>query len=471
MNIRKNYLASLLALCAFAYAAQADDTTTTNLFGGADAETATTIEAVDGKTDIVLNPNQTNPSSYAYFAGSDKDTISSLATSGSLEQWIITSGATTIDIAAADGGTYTALDNNSSMLLYGGSIVVQNSGDSNATAKLNLGTFQIGAKGGDIDAALEIRTNADITATGLSTGKVISGVSTTLRIANNANVSATLSSDLTINQNGNFIIEKGSTFSSTRNITINNLATLNLAGNLSLGTKSIFLYGNSDISGELETQGELSIQGSAAVSNSAKIAVKKLGLGNYARFLISNNAQIVITNSDPSVELTRATVYLNKKDAIVAADTSKKVQINITDGSKGNYIIANADNEFGLLCVKAGGSSLSLKIADGAHLVFEDIEAQSGITLMLDDFVNGTLFFKSRAGWDEYILNRDNSTVELTDKDGNSFEKTQLHLVDGTYNGESGFWLSTTTEVPEPATCAAFLGIAAAAFIACRRRK
>ena len=224
---------TLAALCALACTARAD---ATNIYGGLDAASATEIVSDGTNTDVVLNPNASAPSSDSYFKANN-NTVSSVSTSSESIFNVIgdeTNGSTTtIDIAQAGDGEFSAFENNGKINLGRARFEVVNSTGSSAVANINVGSMRLNPGSNAYGSAygLDVKTNAYITGEAFNASGLDSGGEYSVRISNNSNVVwAVDNSEFELNTG--ILVNKGSTLTIKKPINFSNGSVLEVGGKL-----------------------------------------------------------------------------------------------------------------------------------------------------------------------------------------------------------------------------------------------
>lgn len=463
--MKAKYYTTIAALAAFACAAQAGAAT---IYGSIDEANATEIKAAGENLDVELYPNDSDPAAEAFFKGNG-NTVRSL-TSENTSANLNISGKTVIDIAAADSGEYTALNNAGTMTLgTDGVIEIANSAGSAATAVLNLGDFTIG--GGTYTNGFVFKTNARVSGTSLTVGKD-SGTEESLRITNNSTVDYSVEKTTFANFTG-IKIDKGSTLNASGKMEFNGAAaTLNIDGTFNYAGTGITLY-RTTINGEFKFTGrEMKLMGSSTI-NGGVLDSSGFVVINATDLTISNGGKININSTAANrfrIALEeRATLNLKTENALT--DSKNGYADIIIRGKLASYssnatLHVYADNMLGdLVFDRSENAVLTIIVEDGAHLYFNDVSytyEQGKTTLNINKFVANSIFFRNITGWDDI------TNVFLTDINGNKYNKDQLAWIKGKYtDGTDGYWLA----IPEPSTYAAIFGAVALALAAFRRRK
>ena len=451
----------------FACAASAE----TNLFGGLTDADSTEIKASDGNLDVVLNPNESDPTAEAFFKGNG-NTIGSLKTAGTPSSWTVSSGTTTIDINQAGEGSFDALTNNGSMSFSNSIFEIVNSAGTSAVANINVGDLTIksveDAEGTYGYACLYIKTNANLTGSYLTGAKSSSGGMSGVRISGNSNVVSTIA-NFSLG-NGNYLkVEKGSTFTHKGSLSFNGTSDLNVAGTFTVDTNESVNLRLANITGNFTVNGaDICLMGTANLSGDGILSTSK-NLLVYSWATLNGNSKLVL-GKDCAITFRGAgnQLTLNSENSVSCTDgdTESLADIYIFSDASSPRLVVNADNKFNNLIWGDDGRNIIITVAADAHLSFKGFSLGSGAgnaTLTINKFVEGTIFVEDISGWEKI------ETIALTTIDGTEYtNKEDFHWIWGKYiDGTEGFWLSTT--VPEPATCALIFGAMAMAF-ALRRR-
>lgn len=472
MKINNKFYIAFAALGLFAQAALAQEAT--NIFGGQDSSSATEIKAEGSNLDVVLNPNSEAPSDEAFFFGNG-NTIGSLKTAGNPSSWNIGEGKTIIDINQAASGEYEAFVNTGSMTLTGNSqIEFVNSASSNAVAKVDLGELTFAGSDNLGDYGLHFKTNAVVEGTDF-TAKTnwASPLPPAIWVTNNSNVVYNVKSS-TFKTNTAMTVDEGST------LTVNGILYMTAYGS-QLNVNGTFNYNSTNlylnqvlITGTLNSKSSVSFTGKGSqISGSGAInSTGILELNNNSDFTILDNAKINITKTNATADLKdKCELTIGAKNAISNNGALVSLTVRAEALSAANATLnVLADNKFDKLYFnRSSNTTLTITVADGAHLYFNGLDLSSytagKITLNINDFVEQSIFFKDITGWEDI------TTVSLSDAAGNEYSKDKLYLVAGNYiDGTNGFWLSTSS-VPEPSTWAAIFGAFALALAIYRKRR
>lgn len=472
MKINNKFYIAFAAFGLFAQAVLAQETT--NIFGGQDSSSATEIKAEGSNLDVVLNPNSEASSGEAFFFGNG-NTIGSLKTAGNPSSWNIGEGKTIIDINQAASGEYEAFVNTGSMTLTGNSqIEFVNSVGNSAVAKVDLGEFTFAGSDNLGDYGLHFKTNAVVEGTDFTAKKNGAGpLPPAIWVTNNSNVVYNVKSS-TFKTNTEMTVDKGST------LTVNGVLYMTAYGS-QLNVNGTFNYNSTNlylnqvlITGTLNSKSSVTFtgQGSKISGNGAINSDGILVLNNNSNFTILDNAKINITKAKATVDLKdKCELTIAAKNAISNNGALVSLAVRAEELSAANATLnVLADNKFDKLCFnRSSNTSLTITVADGAHLYFNGLDLSSytsgKITLTINDFVEQSIFFKDITGWEDI------TTVSLSDAEGNEYSKDKLYLVAGNYiDGTNGFWLSTSS-VPEPSTWAAIFGTLALALAIYRKRR
>ena len=466
---------TLAALCALACTARAD---ATNIYGGLDAASATEIVSDGTNTDVVLNPNASAPSSDSYFKANN-NTVSSVSTSNESIFNVIgdeTNGSTTtIDIAQAGDGEFSAFENNGRINLGRACFEIVNLAGSSAVANINVGSMRLNPGSNAYGSAygFDVKTNAYITGEAFNASGLDSGGEYSVRISNNSNVVwAVDNSEFELNTG--ILVDNGSTLTIKKPINFSNgsvlevcgklvfdraaanaglsVSKLNLSGTLTTTGGGISLWGTSQISktGVLESTGDINFTGTLTVESGGRIVIKQ---DPY-----KTATSKIIIGSHNTLEL--------KSENAVSMEGGSTPRVDLGVDYNGGKLTLGADNMFGNLAyLDSAANTLTIQL-NGSHVYFDGITfnyPNYGGKFTIEKFDEQLVFFKDIDGWDNI------TSVTLTAVDGQQYTKDQLYLIEGTYlDGTKGYWLSTSS-VPEPAEYAAILGAIAIAFALKRR--
>lgn len=462
--MKSKYYTTLAAIGIFACAAQAD---ISNIYGGLSDTDATEIKTDAGNLDVVLNPNQTDPSANAFFKGNG-NTIGSLKTSDTPANWNIASGKTTIDINKADSGEVDAFVNTGSMIFGNGTALeIVNSAGNSAIANVDLGTLSLESSTSQYHG-LSFKTNANVTGTSFS-ATLNSYNTPAISVSNNSTVDYRVSENSFTNK-PSISVEQGSTLNvygkfntESQGIRFKVGGTFNYNSSyIAIGGANItgtftaqqieFRAGTSTLSGNgvINATGPIYVARNLTISDNATVNLKKETAGVKSKIILNTNGYLTIS----------------AKNAISYEGGLADIRVSGTRNAA--TLIISADNKFNKLIFNTLDycEYLNLTVNNGATLFFNAIEIEARTsntaTLTINKFSEFSIFFKDISGWDEIY------SVALSDIDGNKYTKDDLKWIAGKYDGIDGYWLST---VPEPATYAAVFGTLALALAIYRRRK
>ena len=471
MKAKAKYCAAIASVFAFAAFAQAQEDTVSNVYGGTTSRVQLVSET--GKPDLVLNPNQGDPTAEARFAADSYRTFRSITTTGNPSLWNIALGRATIDIAQSGGGEFVAFANNGTMSWNVVKFDVINSAGSDATALLDLGTLSLRTNDDDIETWLTIGTRAKVSGILVNTW----GEGTEQRgicITNNADVTYNVS-ETAFGPMGRLKVDGGSTLNVKGKLTFNGAGSkLILGGTMSYDAEAAgqsLTLRDASITGTLITKGgvasNLTLAGATTVSGNGIINANGAIIIDSGSLTVSDNGKISIIDDktyEPRIRMGGGTLTLNAENAVQVNSTRFNLANIVVYGGNGSRVVVNEDNKFRSLYFQSN-HNITLDVAEDATVFFEQISIGTGGggTLLIENFGDERIFFASSDHWEKI-------SISATDKNGKTFTKDDLELVAGSYiDGTSGFWLNAV--VPEPSTYAMIFGAIALGFAAYRRRK
>ena len=283
-------------------------------------------------------------------------------------------------------------------------------------------------------------------------------------------------------------VSEGATLKKTSSTSLT-LATATIEGSLiNETTNDILLKATksycTNISGDFFTKGRIKIYGTAEFSGSVQyisasakniLLTQEKNLDNSIRTIA--NLTLSGKNVLSALVASSESEYNSAKDKsqfVVREENDKNVyykkdyaEFVINGESNAITININADNAFKLYF--SNGNALTLNFNNDATFVVAGITVYGCTPVVtINNFENDSMFFL-----DSVVYGYDSITdFKAIASTGEEYNKDDLKLVAGTYNGQAGYWLTVPAlAVPEPAEWAMILGGLALGFAIYRRRK